>query len=69
MIEYHWQESEKHCVSFATDRIVVSDHRRIALVFSASVCDFMPPAVFNEIATMQLDIWVPTPVFQPAPAP
>ena len=68
-IEYHWQETEAHCVSFATDRIVVSGHQRIALVVSASVCDFMPPAVFDEIAGMELDVWVPTPVFQPAPVP
>ena len=69
VIQYHWQETEKHCVSFATDRIVVSNHQGIALVFSASVCDFMPPAVFDEIAGMEFDVWVPTPVFRPAPTP
>ena len=69
VVRYHWQETEAHCVSFATDRIVVSGHQRVALVFSASVCDFMPPAVFDEIAGMEFDVWVPTPVFQPAPDP
>ena len=69
VIRCHWQETEKHRVSFAADRIVVPDHQRVALVFSTSVCDFMPPELFDEIAGMEFEVWAPTPVFQPAPAP
>ena len=62
VINYRWQESTDHCVSFATDRIVLSDQQRIALVFNSSVCDFMPPSVLNEIDVMEFYLWESAPV-------
>ena len=60
VIKYRWQESLDRCVSFATDTIMVSNHRPIVLVFSASLCDFMPPSVIEEIAAMDFEVWAPT---------
>lgn len=69
VIKYRWQETEDHCVSFATDRVVVSDYRRVALVFNTSVCDFMPPSVIEETALMELEVWTPTQVRQRTSSP
>ena len=59
VIKYRWQETVDRCVSFATDRIMLSNHRPIALVFSASLCDFMPPSVIEQIADMRFAVWPP----------
>ena len=65
-IKYRWQETQDRCVSFATDTIMVSNHRPIALVFSASLCDFMPPSAIEEIAAMNFEVWTPAePVADP----
>ena len=61
VIKYRWQETANHCVSFATDTIMISNHRPAALIFSASLCDFMPPSVIEEIAAMDFEVWAPTP--------
>ncbi len=61
VIKYRWQETVDHCVSFATDTIMVSNHRPIALVFSASLCDFMPPSVAEEINAINFKVWPPDP--------
>ena len=59
VIEYYWQETNDHCVSFATDTIAVSNYRPIVLVFNTNVCDFMPPSVVEEIAAMNFEVWPP----------
>ena len=69
VIKYRWQETGNHCTSFATDTIAISNYQPIALVFSASLCDFMPPSVLEEIAAMNFEAWGPTPVSQPNPTP
>ena len=58
-VKYRWQETQDHCVSFGADTIVVSNFQPIALVFSASLCDFMPPPVVEEIAAMNFQVWAP----------
>ena len=68
-INYRWQETEEHCVSFATDKIVVSSQRRTAFVFHATLCDFMPPSALHEIADMELHVSGPTPVDEEDPGP
>ncbi len=69
LINYRWQETEEHCVSSATDRIVVSNQLSIALVFNTSLCDFMPPSVLHEIADMEFYVSEPTPVRKQTPDP
>ena len=69
LINYRWQETEEHCGSFATDKIVVASQQRIALVFHVSICDFMPPSALHEIADMEFYVSGPTPVSEPTPDP
>ena len=69
VIKYHWQETADQCLSLATDRIMVSIQQGIALILSTSVCDFMPPAVIEEISGTEFGVWAPTPVSLPSGAP
>ncbi len=69
LINYRWQESEEHCVSYATDRVTVLDEQRVALVFHASLCDLMPPSVLVEIADMEFQVSGPAPVGEETPGP
>ena len=66
VIKYQWQQSENHCATFGTDLITVSINQSTALIFSTSVCDFTPPSVSEEIAGIQFDVQVPTPVSLPS---
>ena len=68
-IDYSWQESEDHCVSYATDRVVVSDEQSVALVFHASLCGAMPPSLLAEVADIQFHVSPPTPASEQSPGP
>ncbi len=57
VIKYRWQETDDHCVSFASDTIMMSNYRPIALVFNTNLCDFMPPSVMKEIEAMNFEAW------------
>ncbi len=69
VIKYRWQETGEHCVSFATDTIVVSTYRKSALIFNTSLCDYMPPSVVEEVAAMDFEVWAPTPIRQRTSSP
>ena len=55
-IQYSWQETEEHCVSFATDTIVLNHELRRALIFSASVCQFVPAPEFHAAASATITV-------------
>ena len=69
VIKYQWQQSEDHCATFGTDLITVSVDQRTALIFSTSMCDVSPLAVSEEIAGIEFDVRVPTPVSLPTSPP
>ncbi len=62
VIKYRWQQTVDNCISFATDTIMISNHQPVALVFSVSLCDFVPPSVIEEIASMDFEVWAPAPI-------
>ena len=55
VIDYVWQETDEYCTESARDLIVESSYFRDALVFSSSMCRFMPQSAFDEIGTMEFD--------------
>ena len=55
-IQYSWQETKEHCLSFSTDKIVLNDDLRLALIFSVSVCEFMPAPEFHAAASATITV-------------
>ena len=69
VMQYNWQQTEEHCVSSATDTIAVNHELRTALVFSVSVCEFVPAPVFHEVASATIAVGGPAPVSRPNATP
>ena len=63
-IQYSWQETAKHCVSFTTDTIALNHELRRALIFSSSVCEFVSAPEFHAAASATITVAGPTPAHQ-----
>ena len=61
-IQYSWQETEEHCLSYSTDTIALNDDLRRALIFSVSVCEFVPAEIFHAASSGSIVVVGPDPV-------
>ena len=55
LFDYHWQETPDDCHLTGTALIIESSRVPKALVFAASVCDFAPQEVRDEVAKMDFE--------------
>ena len=56
VIQYSWQETENHCLSFATDTITLNRELGLALVFSVNVCEFVSAPMFHAAASSTITV-------------